>query len=204
MRSVGISFSNPLVRQILAGKKTMTRREAKGAFVSDTGAFVTNGKPPFATGDELWVKEQLRRYVDGGFTYYAADGNSVLVDRKIVRWPWKPSGLPARFCPRVFSRILLRVTDVRVERVQDISDADVAAEGITPDVVREFWQKATRNDRDAAVWPLFGTGADGRDEPDFDEFDPQELWTVAWSLINGAESWKANPWVWVVSFERMR
>ena len=89
------------------------------------------------------------------------------------------------FLPRKFSRLTLRVTDVRVERVQEISDADAIAEGVDP--------------QSAAYFVYHGH------EP------TEEAWSAAyaelWNSINGNRpgcAWADNPWVWVVSFERVK
>ena len=92
-----------------------------------------------APGDLIWAKENLRG--DGqpgnrreGIVRYALDGEMSLDCRSGVKsdviWEWKRSTLPARFCPRWASRLTIRVTDVRVERLEDISDDDCVAEGI--------------------------------------------------------------------------
>jgi hypothetical protein len=76
--------------------------------------------------------------------------------------------------PRRASRILLAITKVRVERLQEISEADARAEGITPDAFQ----------RTADNWGGV-------------------LYRRLWEQINGPGSWDANPWVWVVSFKRI-
>ena len=149
-----ILFSAPMVRAILEGRKTVTRREVKKRPALDClgagyePAFLTlpanadlcpYGKP----GDRLWVREtwycdhfELMRglylkpddlnvgeAIDDGTLIYAADGlNPYEADQPI----WKPS----IHMPRWASRILLEITDVRVERLQDISLADIRAEGL--------------------------------------------------------------------------
>ena len=88
------------------------------------------------------------------------------------RSAWKPS----IHMPRVACRILLEITSVRVERLQDINDAQAEAEGI------DFLRAA----------------------PDLDEtLTAAQLFDCLWSSINGADSWAANPWVWVVEFKQV-
>src|SRR5690606_1112920 len=88
---------------------------------------------------------------------------------------WRPSIL----MPRWASRILLDVISIRVERVQEISEEDIAAEGVTRELVAEM-----------ARTPL-------------DEIpDLRAAWRIGWIAINGRESWEANPWVWVIGFRR--
>jgi hypothetical protein len=90
---------------------------------------------------------------------------------------------PAIHMPRAASRITLEVTGVRVERLQDISETDAIAEGI---------------DKTAAgFWSTYGrSGVDGT-------YSPVSSYHCLWDSINGAESWDANPWVWVVEFRRI-
>jgi hypothetical protein len=89
------------------------------------------------------------------------------------------------FMPRWASRITLEVTGVRVERLQDISEADAIAEGVNP-------FPGVRQDDDAAAFNRIGP-------VDMDSF-PVARYAVLWESINGAGSWDANPWVWVVEF----
>lgn len=86
--------------------------------------------------------------------------------------------------PRWASRITLEITDVRVERLQEISEADAIAEGIEPGSARDFWK-------------LYGRGANG----DMDR-SPRVAYRSLWESIHGVGSWDANPWVWVVEFRR--
>ena len=127
MAEKSISFNSEMVKAILAGKKTQTRRPAKGQL------------NPFVIGDKLWVKEKWApagnsciRFDSDGFTvsltdelkpYYWADSSEL--DRRALRNSWKPS----TFMPREASRITLEITAVRAERLQDISEEDVEAEG---------------------------------------------------------------------------
>lgn len=133
-------------------------------------------------GDRLWVREAWRvgkGYDDApgsAFTsptvWYEADGN-LPIDR-IGRYRH------ARFMPRWASRITLEVVAVRVERLQDISDADAIAEGLV---------------RDKGGW---------RGAPDLPWFaSPVAAYRSLWESINGDGSWDANPWVWVVEFSRI-
>lgn len=118
-----ILFSGEMVNAILAGRKTMTRRVVKN-----------DAHCPYASGDTLWVRETFAVNCVGGqdFLFYRADsypdGDGA---------PWKPS----IFMPRKYSRITLRITDVRVERLQDISEDDAIAEGIEPDPHVSTWLK---------------------------------------------------------------
>lgn len=112
MKEHPIIFSGPMVRAILEGRKTMTRRLAKR---NKLGELVM----PCAVGDHLWVREA---FYNGRPNYplcYRADG-------EYMSPRWKPS----IFMPRALSRIGLEVTAIRLERLRAISDADVLAEGV--------------------------------------------------------------------------
>jgi hypothetical protein len=129
MKERPILFSAPMVRAILDGRKTQTRRVIKEKLMRGEGAHVNNcqyGKP----GDRLWVRETfcyhdyLARYL------YKADG--------VTGVKWKPS----IFMPRIASRIMLEITGIRVERLQDISEEDAIAEGWpkSSDWYRSLWE----------------------------------------------------------------
>lgn len=190
MKGRPIPFSAPMVRALLAGTKTQTRRVVKpqpdrthsghpywnigGYRVSPTAA---NPLPcPYgAPGDRLWVREAWRT-CEGFDVYpprdiqrttpvrYEADGH----------WSHSMSGSggklrPGMFMPRWASRILLDVIEVRVERLQSISRGDAMAEG--------------------CPFPNMAKGP-----------DPREWYAELWDQINGPGAWAANPWVWAVSF----
>ena len=209
-----ILFSGPMVRAILEGRKTVTRRVMKhqphedasvtvekyNAAVVDRhgeeqpgpevfGAWWSDGErgcvcPYGQPGDRLWVRENFGEIYDycdhpempgcpSEFWHiewkYRADGELEMGSQDGVFTGWKPS----IHMPRIASRILLEVTDVRVERLQDISDADALAEGCSHKDMRH-------GDRLASVFARL------------------------WESINGAGSWGANPWVWVVEFRRIQ
>lgn len=171
----GILFSAPMVRAILAGSKTQTRRIVKQQPAHyDTPSDLASKLicPYGAPGDRLWVRET---FMDLGACFlYRADATAEQ-ERAIVApgQPWKP----AIHMPRVASRITLEITDVRVERLQEISPADAKDEGVD---VHEH------ADHVSHAWCYV------------EEF--QRLW----ESINGPGSWDANPYVWVLSFERVR
>lgn len=104
---------------------------------------------------------------------YIADGAPV----PISKWGWKNSALPAIHMPYAVCRLWLDVTEVRVEKLQSISEDDAEAEG-----VREY-------ERGAMSPP-------GEREP----FSAAELYRRLWESIHGPESWEADPWVFVLSF----
>jgi hypothetical protein len=136
MKERPIIFSAPMVRAILGGAKTQTRRVCKSRLAAhptldDAQLDAANRQP----GNLLWVRETHRivRVGEAGFwaEYRADSANLKLPDNSLAHLAknddkWRPS----IFMPRVASRILLELTGVRVERVQDISEADARAEGV--------------------------------------------------------------------------
>ncbi len=191
MKFIPIVLSTPMVQAILQGHKTQTRRIVKGIpenlsyesvqiMVSGLHSIHGNVKCPYGKpGDILWVKET---YVNSGFAggdkfHYNADG-----DNGFIKWT------PSIHMPKEACRIFLKVKSVRVERLQDIDRKGAAAEGI-----QSFWRQD-------------GTSVNGI--PGLICPNPNQYWTKIeafrklWQSIYGAESWEANPWVWVVEFER--
>lgn len=197
-----ILFSGPMVRAILASTKSQTRRAFSprmeklmraAAAMGEVSHFLDEGSmqpndldyvrsfcPYGQPGDRLWVRETWCRQWDDerGFLdecwYRASDPDVVSVDA-MEKSPWKPS----IHMPRWASRITLDIKAVRIERLQDISDQDAAAEGV-------------------ATW------APGALSPDSLNADPSDQFRWLWCSINGPDSWDANPWVWVVEFERAK
>ena len=91
--------------------------------------------------------------------------------------------------PRAFSRILLEITAVRVERLHDISEEDAQAEGVERVVVGSGWRRYCDPDSEAVGVPPCG--------------DARSSFHSMWKHANGEESLNSNPWVWVISFERV-
>ena len=222
-----ILFSAPMVRAILDGRKTVTRRPVKGCQLPAEDASVAVGErhrwmaiaqrdprygfgvfgateaecakeleefapcPYGRRGERLWVREtwycdhnevmcgpylkpddlDVSEARDDGTLVYAADG---LTPYEADQPVWKPS----IHMPRWASRILLEVTDVRVERLQDVSRADIRAEGLLcpPELASD----------DVS--------------PNYRDWYPA-AWRELWESTGG--DWNANPWVWVVEFKRV-
>ena len=202
MKQRPILFSAPMVRAILEGRKTQTRRfiNSLSGFskISEFGKSNTPGfdwcfrdlnmrwneftnhrllwKCPYGQpGDNLWVRETWAHEYGGGYLYRAShshmkpDGN------------WKPS----IHMPRAASRILLKITDVRVERLNDISEWDAIDEGLEmvdgPDGIK-YYGNYGDNNADTALHPI-------------------ESFRTLWEAINGPGSWIKNPFVWVIEFK---
>ena len=119
MKELPILFSGPMVRAIIAGRKTQTRRIIKPQ-PQPNGKRLERGVSPWVCGDHLWVRETFSIPFKGALQWvYRADGAAPF-------GKWKPS----IFMPRAFSRLTLEIISVRVERLQQISGADAVAEGI--------------------------------------------------------------------------
>lgn len=222
MRERPILFQGDMVRAILAGTKTQTRRLAKfkpldpglnlrfsGLSVERRGdAWLLSSRgaggcwndrteplrcPYGASGDRLWVREAFMHEPADycweasvsipcrpASTVYRAD-----VQGDSAGAGWKPS----IHMPRALSRLTLEVTGVRVERLQEISEADAMAEGVERTVTGDGWRRyADEASELAGLAPCASACASYR---------------ALWEQINGAGSWEANPWVWVVEFRRL-
>ena len=208
MKERPIIFSAPMVRAILSGTKTQARR-----IVKPQPDLVVDGKPciksmddmrygrlakvlpcPFgATGDKLWGRESgwerpertphmMREGADTWARYYYDADDFTEIEREQFK-KWGFIRRPSIHMPRWASRLTLEVVSARVERVQDISEADAIAEGIV-------YSKA---------WDGFGD-IDGRY---FHCTDSRRSYEHLWDHIHGPASWDANPWVWVIEFRRI-
>jgi len=187
-----ILMSAPMVRAILGGTKTQTRRvvkyaapdlvDADGWPLRDEsesgGGEVRAGCPYGQPGDRLWVRET---FMDLGACYLYRADQSAERERAIVApgQRWKP----AIHMPRAASRIALEITAVRVERLQDITEADALAEGI----VR-----------------LNDGGYGLPDGSHYHHTDPRVSYWSLWDAINGQGVTATDPWVWAISFQRVQ
>lgn len=187
MKERPILFSAPMVRAILSGQKTVTRRVAKPVKHPDLGniyapgALVLENEPqhvidracPYGQpGERLWVRETFAVYGDKKMhvIHYRADRPHHVGQKGMG---YKPS----IHMPRWACRILLEITAVRIERLRDITAEQALAEGVT-----------------SCVESLAPSG---------NIYSQVELFGLLWSSINGTDSWNANPWVWVVEFKRV-
>ena len=176
-----ILFSAPMVRALLNGTKTQTRRvvkrfEVRAGMPEPEMQSLLRCCPYGAPGDRLWVREtfakidaQTQPWIETDYraTYTHGDrlGDSLGIKK---RWT------PAIHMPRAASRITLEVIGVRVERLQDISETDARAEG------------AAAHNSPAAILTGYRQG-----------------YRLLWDSINGAGAWERNCWVWVVEFRRL-
>ncbi|HBQ8756660.1 TPA: morphogenetic protein [Klebsiella quasipneumoniae] len=196
----GMIFNGEMVRAILDGRKTQTRRPVKfpvldknlGCELSgnelagelSAGNYLNSafGRP----GDCIWVREtwssDFANYYPNDRVWYAADNNRRLDIEVVdgVRGIYSPESdvyvpfrwRPSIHMPRWASRILLEITDVRVERLKSISDGDA---------IREGCSTADMKSGDCVA----------------------DVFARLWASIYGSDSWNANPWVWVIEFKRV-
>ncbi|EBB1754039.1 hypothetical protein OZ350_004073 [Salmonella enterica] len=198
MNERGMIFNAEMVRAILDGRKTQTRRPVKFPLIDKNMGCELAGNelagelaahnywnsPYGKPGDRIWVRETFR-------VHSRATDVATLVYRASVRNSWteqthrvpiavcdKPATpekwTPSIHMPRWASRILLEITDVRVERLRDLSEEDAKSEGITPPA--------------GGVLPGWEYRINFRD---------------LWMDIYGTDSWEANPLVWVIEFKRV-
>lgn len=208
MKERGMIFNGEMVRAILDGRKTQTRRimapqpaddierctfpnpEAIGwksslrhKHGSSTAHFCHYGKP----GDRIWVREtwaeagagapDLKLYRANYPEHVPSHYENVPPDDEI-RWT------PSIHMPRWASRILLEITDVRVERLNAINEQDAQAEGVA-NLRGGFWKHYQPG------WTQHQLSARGS-------------FVTLWKSIYGDESWNSNPWVWVIEFKRVK
>lgn len=227
MRVLPILFNTDMVRGILDGRKTVTRRVIKGlpdgtydvkfngeeweALFGTVGKgacfdFYKELKLPCQTGDILYVRETWQeccrntihsQIVHNKYCFKASVDNPIYgcIDRECGQiCNWKPS----IHMPKEAARIWLKVTDVQVERLQEMSDDDCVKEGI------RAWTK------DGKLYKYFPADKEG-DYPNCAWSEcprtPKEAMEKIWnSTIKksdlGLYGWDANPWVWVIAFER--
>ena len=194
-----ILFSAPMVRAILEGRKAVTRRAVKKPAALD--CLAAGFEPSFLTlpgnadlcpygkpGDRLWVRETFAVYGDQKMhvIHYRAD-RPHHVGKKGMGYK------PSIHMPRWVSRILLEITDVRVERLQDgEGETDFESRYVAEGIYRIH-----QGDGEYGYHPF-------KSEPGRGNWtDPFDAWRELWISVSGAESWNANPWVWVVEFKRV-
>ncbi|EMH0680405.1 hypothetical protein V5887_000338 [Klebsiella aerogenes] len=208
MKERGMIFNAEMVRAILDGRKTQTRRPVKfpvhdknlGCELAgnelagelSAGNYLNSafGKP----GDRIWVRETFRvhsRATDVATLVYKASVRNSWTEQthrvpvSVCNKPATPEKwTPSLHMPRWASRILLEITDVRVERLNAISEEDARAEGII----------------DGGCLNCGEPEPCGCTNP---EPDATDAFAYLWQSIYGQENWNANPWVWVIAFKRI-
>lgn len=195
-----ILFSTEMVQAILEGRKTQTRRIIKpqpeqsnvildgikqNVFMLKDCAtpkgWLQHKLHNFKIGDILWVRETWQTTWNENKknwdTIYKADGGYWIDDDGIMKWK------PSIYMPKKRARIFLEVTNVRVERLRDISEDDAIAEGIERVSIAPFVHRFKNY--------LCNNKFIG----------PKDSFKTLWMKINGIDSWKSNPWVWVYEFK---
>ena len=186
-----ILFNTDMVRAILSGSKTVTRRICRDANkltvpLSDTidhnartytveginedgiTQYLAERRMPYAAGDILWVRETWAKVAPDIYAYKADN------DWQVPRWH------PSIHMPKEAARLFLRVTDVRLERLREMKPCDIQREGC----------------------PYRYAGFNQEESPDYEGW-MRDVWnrTIA-PQESGRYGWDANPWVWVIEFER--
>jgi len=148
---------------------------------------------PYAIGDRLYVRESIaRQETDQGVGYktYAADGSNVW---PLTQWYHQRKAIPSIHMPRWASRLTLTVTDVRVQRLQEISEADAWAEGCKQG---DPWDSGN------GYFPVEEPSPDGKGWNGWD--CARDWYADLWDSLHGPDAWDANPWVVAVSFTVQR
>lgn len=198
MKERPILFSTEMVQAILQGRKTQTRRVVNAApsawgfnvvsnnigeivqvlnIDANESSWKEDGSewvlrcPYGKIGDVLWVRETWAKNSDGWYIHKASFG---------FNHKWKPSiHMPKEAC-----RLKLRIMNIRVERLQSISNQDAVAEGIVQTSAADCYLNPMRTDN-------------------FCFEDAKGAFKNLWGKINGEQSWNDNPWVWVIEFEKI-
>lgn len=200
MKEYPMLFSTPMVQANLKERKSMTRRIVKPnprishdinavdlkTLLSGSTAeyFCPYGK----VGDILWVRETF---------FDTIDNRNAPLFKDAPRYLYRADGacigehkwMPSIYMPREACRILLEITNIRVERLRDITDDDAICEGIQCiETGKKFGYLCDWADKKTQV-PIRGTA--------------REAFKSLWISINGKDSWDINPWVWVIEFKRV-
>ena len=210
MKERPILFSAPMVRAILSGDKTQTRRIVKlkdikrnpdndpwykkmiwswrvksGSWTDMTKESLLEECPYGSVGDRLWVRETFCQVGDGTIIY-KADGFRRLCNITLKDDRWRPS----IHMPRLVCRVILEIVSVRVELLNSISEDNAKTEGI-----KELGRCSPPNYSmtDKQYSNGFSVGFK----------TAKDAFKNLWEKINSAESWSENPWVWVIEFKRV-
>lgn len=221
MKSTPILFNTDMVHALLQGTKTQTRRIVDFAKIHKNLGFEIAGteinyelekctltSPYGKAGDELWVRETWSHdcypypVSSNPHYFYREDfiGDPLGIDLEHSKDGIRRKWLPSIFMPRAACRITLKITNIRAEKLKDISQADAIAEGIEPNWIGDL--KKGPNGFGGQGWtPENGwfhylNSVDGEEA-----YTPVESYQSLWESMNGRGSWHLNLWVWVIEFE---
>lgn len=177
MKIKSILFNNEMVCAILNDRKTCTRRIAKFSSGENSKRIK---KSPYQVGDILYVREAWNVSKDRQYVYKAIVTNSDNTEK-----PFQPS----IYMPKEAARIWLKVTNIRTEHLQDMTEEDCIKEGICPSYCKE------------CNAPF---GCDCCPDEGYNEIDAfAELWDSTIKKSDLAQyGWDANPYIWVIEFEK--
>jgi hypothetical protein len=177
-------FSTPMVRALLDGRKTQTRRIVKDVLLQkykDTDdddflkvSMLDSQKPKI--GEIIWVRETFSQKEDRLIYRSQVCSKYDLPDG----FKWKPS----LFMPKSICRLFLEITNIRLERLYDISETDAIAEGIMPEMSDFTFQMYENYNKEGYRY-----------------VNAKDSYKSLWILINGQKSWDENPYVWVYDFK---
>jgi len=204
-----ILFSTSMVQAILEGRKTQTRRVIKPqpgpelkffgwqvpeythvAFGNNFRIESKHRNPYGQSGDLLWVRETTIRNNNSNTYWPVADGYVKTADYEKT--------IPSIHMPKAAARIWLQVKDVKVERVNDISEKDIIAEGVRIPVNGPNNVVFVLGEENSAISFL----PERKEGEKYTQFQLlKAFWAELWCKVNSRKSWDANPWVWVVEFE---
>ena len=211
-----ILFSTPMVQAIQTGTKTQTRRTKgldsinekpnnyryDGISDDEHDSYIgchffeyldKEGNPketytpeecPYAIGDVLWVRETFHSIHDSDTDIFLRYGYKADNDYKGAKWK------PSIFMPREACRIFLKVTNIRAERLMEMSKEDAVCEGV---------KIASSSDKKVFFDGRICYELKGNTVTD----NPIQAFQNIWENINGKDSWSKNPWVWVIEFEKV-
>lgn len=213
MSEHSIRFNSDMIRAILAGHKTQTRRPVRSSY-SESGPFthirmfsrflswmplsdekcVKNGglptvKCPYGdVGDFLWVKEDFAQHPQFAQVAYRADGK---VFEDADGFTWRPKWIPDVYMPRKLSRITLVITDIHVEKLRTITSEEAILEGA--------YEVSRVGDGPASATWTMGASQEWRHD------SPLQAFEALWDSIYArrGQGWDVNPWVWGIIFKRV-
>ena len=203
MREHPLLMQGPLVRATLAGLKTQTRRPIKSQGLGYSSSWAARC-PLGQAGDRLWVRETFAivhpcRDCEAGYVDDIKQPSVIPKDNAGGYWvPWYRSDwkgdddtergfqwTPSIHMPRWACRLVLPLVSVRVERVQDITEADAKAEGVERISAGPGWE----------CWMGYGPSSSCK--------TARDSFRSLWISIYGEASWDANPWVWVAEWDHV-